>query len=235
MDPICEHKFGFTTRIGLAFRVARKANKIPRKGPSQSRSKATVEAIIEATTRIIEEEGLAALTTNRAAHVAGVSVGSLYQYFPNKDSLIEEVRARFGARFMSGIGELLGRLGALDTRAAIRQCVEVLVALHAESPGVHHALATGSPPETRIAMQAIATSFLDARAAELRRPDRRLAAQILLDATEAIIHTTALREPERLEDRAWIDEVCDMLERYLLRDGARTARSPRRRSVTLRG
>jgi AcrR family transcriptional regulator len=59
-----------------------------RKKPKQSRSQATVNACLEATARILEQEGLQALTTNRVAEVAGVSVGSLYQYFPNKSSLL---------------------------------------------------------------------------------------------------------------------------------------------------
>lgn len=59
-----------------------------RKLPKQSRSIATVEAILEATTHILLREGAEGLTTNHVAEMAGVSIGSLYQYFPNKASLI---------------------------------------------------------------------------------------------------------------------------------------------------
>lgn len=197
--------------------------------PLQARSQATFEAIVEATARIIEEGGLAQLTTNRVARVAGVSVGSLYQYFPNKEALVEEIRSRFAARFALGIANLVGELASLDARAAIRRVIEVLVALHEDSPGVHHALGAGSPDESRPIMRAIATSLLDSRARELRRPDRSLAARILLDVAESLVHTTSLREPHLLRDPAWVDEVCDLLERYLLRDapsprGSRSAR-----------
>jgi AcrR family transcriptional regulator len=60
----------------------------PRKSPSQGRSKILVNAIIEACQRILTEEGIEELTTNRIADVAGVTVGSLYQYFPNKEAIL---------------------------------------------------------------------------------------------------------------------------------------------------
>ena len=59
----------------------------PRKTPVQARSNATVEAILEAAARILETEGLEGYTTNAIAKRAGVSIGSLYQYFPNKDAI----------------------------------------------------------------------------------------------------------------------------------------------------
>lgn len=59
----------------------------PRKTARQTRSAATVEVIVEAAARILETAGLAGFTTNAIAERAGVSVGSLYQYFPNKDAI----------------------------------------------------------------------------------------------------------------------------------------------------
>ncbi|WP_263356306.1 TetR/AcrR family transcriptional regulator [Acidicapsa ligni] len=65
----------------------RKKRLDPRKTPAQSRSAATVTAVLEAAARILERKGFAGYTTNAVAEVAGVSIGSLYQYFPNKDAL----------------------------------------------------------------------------------------------------------------------------------------------------
>jgi AcrR family transcriptional regulator len=59
----------------------------PRKAPAQSRAVETVEAVLEAAARILEEQGFAGYTTNAVAERAGVSVGSLYQYFPGKDAI----------------------------------------------------------------------------------------------------------------------------------------------------
>ena len=63
----------------------------PRKKPTQTRSTVTVDAIVEATIRILRQDGWAACTTTRIAALAGVSVGSLYQYFPNRNAIAVEI------------------------------------------------------------------------------------------------------------------------------------------------
>ena len=67
-----------------------------RKSPRQQRSADTVEALLTAAARVLERESLAGFNTNRVAEVAGVSVGSLYQYFPNKSALIAALIDRYG-------------------------------------------------------------------------------------------------------------------------------------------
>ncbi|PTX01907.1 TetR/AcrR family transcriptional regulator [Pararhodobacter aggregans] len=64
---------------------------VPRKTPRQARARATVEAILEAAARILVAEGLERLTTNRVAEVAGISIGTLYQYFPSKEAILAEI------------------------------------------------------------------------------------------------------------------------------------------------
>src|SRR5256885_17137254 len=66
----------------------------PRRRPRQERSRETVEAIVEAAAQVFERHGYAAGTTNRIAERAGVSIGSLYQYFPNKDAIVAELARR---------------------------------------------------------------------------------------------------------------------------------------------
>ncbi len=63
----------------------------PRKRPHQQRSAATVDAILEAAARILERKGLDALTTNVVAELAGISIGSLYQYVPGKAVILAEL------------------------------------------------------------------------------------------------------------------------------------------------
>jgi AcrR family transcriptional regulator len=66
----------------------------PRKQPRQARARHTVEAIIEASARILEEQGHGGFTTNAVAELAGVSIGTLYQYFPDKNALLGALIAR---------------------------------------------------------------------------------------------------------------------------------------------
>ncbi|HVN27197.1 MAG TPA: helix-turn-helix domain-containing protein, partial [Candidatus Binataceae bacterium] len=71
--------------------MARKVETSPRKSASQERSRATVDALLEATARVLIKEGYDRASTNRIAEVAGVSIGSLYQYFPSKEALVAAV------------------------------------------------------------------------------------------------------------------------------------------------
>lgn len=98
----------------------------PRKSPVQKRSKITVDVILEAAARVLAKEGAEALTTNRIAEVAGVSVGSVYQYFPNKESIV----AALVDRSVEGSRSVIGALPvAGDTPLAdlIRERVAILV------------------------------------------------------------------------------------------------------------
>ncbi len=75
-------------------RTARGPALKPRKNPEQSRSAETVRTILEGAARVLEERGLAGYTTNAVAERAGVSVGSVYQYFPGKEALTAALVAR---------------------------------------------------------------------------------------------------------------------------------------------
>jgi AcrR family transcriptional regulator len=74
-----------------------------RKAPRQARSLATVEVILAAAARVLSRESLAGFNTNRVAEVAGVSVGSVYQYFPNKAALVVALIEREQARLAEGL------------------------------------------------------------------------------------------------------------------------------------
>lgn len=75
----------------------------PRKKPTQSRSAAMVDAIVEATIRILQRDGWAACTTTRIAALAGVSVGSLYQYFPNRNAIAVEIVRQCTRTYLSAV------------------------------------------------------------------------------------------------------------------------------------
>lgn len=88
----------------------------PRKLPKQARSGATVEAILEAAAQIFERRGYAAGTTNRIAERAGVSIGSLYQYFPNEDAILVALVHQHLAEGMAALQLHLGRLSGAARR-----------------------------------------------------------------------------------------------------------------------
>ncbi len=92
----------------------------PRKTPAQTRSAATVAAVLEAAARILETEGLDGYTTNAVARRAGVSIGSLYQYFPGKDAVTRALIVRETAA-------LLVEVAAIGTEATGRAGLERLI------------------------------------------------------------------------------------------------------------
>jgi AcrR family transcriptional regulator len=75
----------------------------PRKQPRQARAQHTVNAIVEASARILEEQGHGGFTTNAVAELAGASIGTLYQYFPDKDALLGALIARETSRLVEEV------------------------------------------------------------------------------------------------------------------------------------
>jgi AcrR family transcriptional regulator len=108
-----------------------------RKEPRQERARATVEAILEAAARILDRQGWGRFTTNAVAEVAGVSIGSLYQYFPNKLALVEAILRRH-------FDDVLSALRFADEQASrierTKCLVSGMIAAHSNHPSLHRVL-----------------------------------------------------------------------------------------------
>ncbi|MYM26149.1 TetR family transcriptional regulator [Duganella sp. FT135W] len=102
----------------------------PRKRPTQRRSAATVDAILEAAARILETSGYEGYTTNAVAATAGVSIGSLYQYFPNRESLTQALVERETAELLAAI-EAIGDVSGVD---GIQQILNIAVRHQLQRP-----------------------------------------------------------------------------------------------------
>src|SRR6185312_13440431 len=103
--------------------MVRKPLTIPRKEASQQRSRATVDTLIEAIARILVREGFDKSSTNRIAGEAGVSIGSLYQYFPSKEALVGAVMDRHQQELMQVVRGVLPQVAALPMQQALRKLV----------------------------------------------------------------------------------------------------------------
>ena len=99
--------------------MARRPSTNPRKQASQARSRATVDALIEATARILVREGFDKASTNRIAEQAGVSVGSLYQYYPSKEALVAAVIDRHNQQRMHVVRDALAEVGRASCRERV--------------------------------------------------------------------------------------------------------------------
>lgn len=112
----------------------------PRKSPRQARSRATVEAILEAATRILEGEGLAGLTTNRVAERAGVSIGSLYQYYPSRDAILAELVRRMRLSMSAGLLDAIEQARPLPLMQAVPMLLKVAMQQYEIAPRLTAAL-----------------------------------------------------------------------------------------------
>src|SRR5579864_9824870 len=134
----------------MARNLARRPLTNPRKQASQRRSRATVDALIEATARILVREGFDKASTNRVAEVAGVSIGSLYQYFPSKEALVAAVIDRHTQEISAVTRQALVKAAALPIEAAAREFVSVAIDGHRVNPKLHGVLAEQIPRVGRL-------------------------------------------------------------------------------------
>lgn len=98
-----------------------------RKTPVQPRAAQTVETLLDAAAQVLQNEGEPRFTTNRVAEAAGFSIGTLYQYFPNKNALVEALVERERAAIEAAIVKALAKSDTNDVAAIIRIVVRTLI------------------------------------------------------------------------------------------------------------
>jgi AcrR family transcriptional regulator len=198
----------------------------PRKSASQKRSRLTVDALLEATARVLVKDGYDRASTNRIAHVAGVSIGSLYQYFPSKEALVAAVIDRHTQETMQLIRESLIRIAMQPVDEAIRELVKLGIDAHRVNPKLHRVLTEQVPRVGRLdnvqaidrAAYALVRAYLDAHRDEIQVADMELAAFVCVTTVEALTHAAVIYRPDVLSDEkanTFIDEVTRLVLRYL--------------------
>jgi len=108
----------------------------PRKEGSQERSRATVDALVEATARILVREGFDKASTNRIAAVAGVSVGSLYQYFPSKDAILVALMEQSLTVFSQSMAEAIDGAPGASLGGDLKYMLQMGLVSHMSRPNL---------------------------------------------------------------------------------------------------
>jgi len=195
-----------------------------RKSPRQERSQVTVDAILEAASRLFAGEGLEAVTTSRIAELAGVSIGSLYQYFPSKAAILGELIDRHSEQTITRLAEKLERLAVGPVAEVLREIVEILLEADTIDIGLHRVFLDKLPEAGRIEQRhgeirrvtQSVRAILQARLRELRVEEPDVAAVIAVHAIEAVTNAVVFEFPDRLRDPKLVDEITALATRYLL-------------------
>jgi AcrR family transcriptional regulator len=169
-----------------------------RKQPQQTRSRGTIGAILEAAAHILGQRGWRGLTTNVVADAAGVSIGSLYQYFPNKLALVEAVRARH-------FDEVLAILHAaaddkLPRARRIEALVDGMIGVHSRYPAAHRVLLEEAPRSEdaapshdrfAVTLQQRYEAIVRANSQGVSTDESRVVARVLASAVAGVVHDAA--------------------------------------------
>lgn len=184
----------------------------PRKFPRQERSRRTVERILDAAARIFHEQGYAGATTNDIADEADVSVGSLYQYFPNKDALLVALTKRHIESAAAGLTDLLSGLSAKNGFDVILHAVvDFLVEQH-ELDELHLLVMHRAPRthEINLELERARSQLVDLTSQLLMPrigdPQRRaLIARMVVATIDASVHDVILSQQKGTARRSAID------------------------------
>jgi len=197
----------------------------PRKLPTQARSRATYDAILKATAQILAGEGVDSLNTNRVAEVAGASIGSLYQYFPNKESMMQALIDRYAERFVQHLSGYLADLGQDPAGGAIRTYVKAMLAVPRQDPELHRAfvlvvfkLGHQSIRKLEEQLMFIVRAYLETQKHRILPKNLDLATFILVTTLESVTNIALLKHPEYVASEEFEIELSNIITRYLVGD-----------------
>ncbi len=196
----------------------------PRKRPRQQRSHATWDAILQAAAQLFGQLGYAATTTNKVAERAGVSIGSLYQYFPDKDALLLALAERHLSEAAAALAEVFVTLqqDRPDLECTLNRLIEAVMALHRRDPAMHRLLFDQTPrtPEMAARLRSLESQLGNAVAGELRRlgvggrlPEAR--GLLLVQGIEAQVHGAVLAPPADIPLDVLVKELRELWLRAL--------------------
>lgn len=195
----------------------------PRKQPRQTRAELTRQRILEAAAQVFAEYGYSAGTTNRIAERAKISIGSLYQYYPNKDAILVELMTE---HLDDGMAATRSQETPETIEAIIRTFVRTAVEQHREDPRLLRVLLEQAPRAPELASKVNehwhtrvgVVAELLRRHPEVRAERFDIAARIIVSTVELVVHHI-IASDETVDPNGLEEELVAMLRRYLLPDG----------------
>lgn len=186
--------------------MATQATRRPvRRRPRQRRARETVDAILDAVVRLLKREGFPALTTNRVAEMAGVSIGSVYQYFSDKGAIFRALHQRHIDQIDQLIATTLVKHAASPLDVLIRAFIEGMVNAHTGDPEFFELLSTQVPhradqsEDFATRLHGVFRLALSARVPDGQwREDLDKIAFVVANMVDSLSHAAALRRPAGL-------------------------------------
>ena len=193
-----------------------------RKSPSQKRSEATISTLLDATSQLLAEGSLKAVTTNRIAERAGFSIGTLYQYFADRDGILIALAARTRERIAGNIVAEISQVDTSEGEPNVRAIVRALLCMFSEAPYESHlshlleiARLEGSDIPSAITQveHALADKFSNMMEGSHSQPN--VSAFVLTRAIMGAIRAALRESPELLTDANFENNLCRLAEGFL--------------------
>lgn len=204
-------------------RAAQALDLAPRKLPSQARSRATFDAIVEACTRLLPRLGYAGTTTNHVAERAGVSIASLYEYFPNKDAIVAQVAERLVDRVLRRLAKEAPRVLEAPEDDALRVWIGIVHETVARERALFTVFTYQVPYTNRLdAMQAVSSRLLEfsqeahRRAGGLvRREISPATMRLIVNLVSSTLMQLVLDPPDDVTEEELLDELARRIAAWI--------------------
>jgi AcrR family transcriptional regulator len=197
---------------------------VPRKRPVQARSKLTVHALVEATAQVLVARGYEGSTTDAVAERAGVSIGTLYQYFPNKEALVAALIREHAEEILATVRAALVSNADASPEEALHALIRAGIEAHRINPALHKVLSEQVPREAYpdeardVAgeLQSMIEHFLRDKAPDLPQQRLRMIAFVVESTIEALTHRAVVETPDWLACGHLEREAVELLRPYLI-------------------
>jgi len=192
----------------------------PRKTPSQERSRHTLNIILEAAAQVLQTKGYAGTTTNRVAARAGLSIGTIYEYFPNKDALLSALQSDWSDKtYETFFNVATADAEPISLRGGLQRVIEARIAATTLNTHLHSALQNelpfrGNQKQLADRMTELRDSnirSMENRRSEFRVDDVEMLSDLLMFGLHGYFDHLALRAPSQLSDETLVDRLTDMV------------------------
>jgi AcrR family transcriptional regulator len=215
--------YGYADRMRTPKNPARRiSHAASRRKPTQLRARQTVEAILDAVTRILRRNDAAGVTTNHIAEVAGVSIGSVYQYFPDKRAIFEAIHGRHVEQIDRMVERTLVAHASSSLEEFVRAMVGAMIDAHAQDPELYALLMTqvahgaAGAQDFAVRLHGAFRLAIAARTRELKRGhDLDRLAFVTAHMVDALSHGAVLRRPPNVSLAAAREESVRAILAYL--------------------